>query len=104
MPAFSPFVITFQLKFAFIFLFMMWGLDVFSQNFVNYFIQKILTRRFLWLKMKKKKPKNPPVKKIEKAKGEGNVPKSSEVVGAILLIFGTVLSDLFLRVYSAFDC
>lgn len=40
MPAFSPFVITFQLKFAFIFLFMMWGLDVFSQNFVNYFIQK----------------------------------------------------------------
>lgn len=40
MPAFSPFVITFQLKFAIIFIFMMFGLDIFSENFVNYFIQK----------------------------------------------------------------
>lgn len=40
MPAFSPFVITFQLKFALIFIFMMFGLDIFSENFVNYFIQK----------------------------------------------------------------
>ena len=40
MPAFSPFVITFQLKFALIFIFMMLGLDIFSENFVNYFINK----------------------------------------------------------------
>lgn len=40
MPAFSPFVITFQLKFALIFIFMMFAMDVFSQNFVNYFISK----------------------------------------------------------------
>ncbi len=40
MPAFSPFVITFQLKFALIFLFMMFGMEIFSENFVNYFITK----------------------------------------------------------------
>ena len=41
------------------------------------------------------KTEEPTSKKIEKAKGEGNVPKSSEVVGAILLIFGTVYLIFF---------
>jgi flagellar biosynthetic protein FliR len=40
MPAFSPFVITFQLKFALIMLFIMLGLDVFTEAFTNYFITK----------------------------------------------------------------
>ena len=40
MPAFSPFVITFQLKFALIFLFMMFGMEVFAQAFTDYFIMK----------------------------------------------------------------
>jgi len=40
MPAFSPFVITFQIKFALIFLFMLFGLDVFVESFTNYFISK----------------------------------------------------------------
>ncbi|MCK9162070.1 MAG: flagellar biosynthetic protein FliR [Arcobacteraceae bacterium] len=38
MPAFSPFVITFQLKFALIFLFMMFALDMVMEAFRNYFI------------------------------------------------------------------
>lgn len=40
MPAFSPFVITFQLKFLLIFLFMMLGFDIFADNFRDYFIAK----------------------------------------------------------------
>jgi len=40
MPAFSPFVITFQLKFALIFLFMMFGMQIFAENFREYFIGK----------------------------------------------------------------
>lgn len=40
MPAFSPFVITFQLKFALIFLFMMFGMEIFSNNLTNYFLTK----------------------------------------------------------------
>jgi len=40
MPSFSPFVITFQFKFALIFIFMMLGLDVFSDTFTAYFINK----------------------------------------------------------------
>ena len=40
MPAFSPFVITFQLKFALIMLFMMLGMEIFSEQFTNYFITK----------------------------------------------------------------
>ncbi|WP_419769161.1 MAG: flagellar biosynthetic protein FliR [Candidatus Marinarcus sp.] len=40
MPAFSPFVITFQLKFLLIFLFMMFGLEIFAENFTNYYISK----------------------------------------------------------------
>lgn len=40
MPAFSPFVITFQIKFALIFVFMMFGLEVFVDSFNNYFISK----------------------------------------------------------------
>jgi flagellar biosynthetic protein FliR len=40
MPAFSPFVITFQFKFALIFIFMMLGLEVFSDTFTAYFINK----------------------------------------------------------------
>ena len=40
MPAFSPFIITFQIKFALIFLFMMLGLDIFAESFTNYFINK----------------------------------------------------------------
>jgi flagellar biosynthetic protein FliR len=38
MPAFSPFVITFQIKFALIFIFMMFGLDMFIDSFTTYFI------------------------------------------------------------------
>jgi len=40
MPAFSPFVITFQLKFALIFIFMLLGFDIFAQNFIEYFTSK----------------------------------------------------------------
>lgn len=40
MPAFSPFIVTFQLKFAMIFLFMMFGFDIFVENFKEYFITK----------------------------------------------------------------
>jgi len=40
MPAFSPFVITFQLKFALIFLFLILGMEVFTESFTNYMISK----------------------------------------------------------------
>jgi len=40
MPAFSPFVITFQLKFALIFVFLILGMEVFTEAFTNYFISK----------------------------------------------------------------
>ena len=40
MPAFSPFVVTFQLKFAIIFLFMMFGMEIFAEVFRDYFINK----------------------------------------------------------------
>lgn len=36
------------------------------------------------------KTEEPTAKKIDKARGEGNVPKSGEVVGAAILVFGTV--------------
>lgn len=40
MPAFSPFVITFQLKFALIFVFLILGMEVFTESFTNYMITK----------------------------------------------------------------
>ena len=40
MPAFSPFVITFQLKFALIFIFLILGMEVFTESFTNYMINK----------------------------------------------------------------
>jgi flagellar biosynthesis protein FliR len=40
MPSFSPFVITFQLKFALIFIFLIFGMEVFTEAFTNYFITK----------------------------------------------------------------
>jgi len=40
MPAFSPFVLTFQIKFTLIFIFMMLGLDIFTTSFAQYFISK----------------------------------------------------------------
>jgi len=40
MPSFSPFVVTFQIKFALIFVFLMLGLDMFATSFQNYFINK----------------------------------------------------------------
>lgn len=40
MPAFSPFVITFQLKFGLIFLFLIFGMEIFTQTFVDYFLNK----------------------------------------------------------------
>jgi len=40
MPAFSPFVLTFQIKFTLIFLFLMFGLDIFVHSFETYFINK----------------------------------------------------------------
>jgi flagellar biosynthetic protein FliR len=40
MPSFSPFVITFQLKFALIFIFLILAMEVFSEAFTNYFIDK----------------------------------------------------------------
>jgi len=41
MPSFSPFIITFQIKFALIFIFMMLGLNMFIDNFLLYFTQKL---------------------------------------------------------------
>lgn len=40
MPAFSPFIITFQLKFALIFIFLIFGLEILSEAFTEYFISK----------------------------------------------------------------
>ena len=40
MPSFSPFVITFQLKFALIFIFLIIGMEVFTESFTNYMITK----------------------------------------------------------------
>jgi len=40
MPSFSPFIVTFQLKFALIFLFMMYGMQIFAENFKEYFLSK----------------------------------------------------------------
>lgn len=40
MPAFSPFVITFQLKFALIFVFLILGMEIFAEGFTEYFINK----------------------------------------------------------------
>ena len=40
MPSFSPFVITFQLKFALIFIFLILAMEIFSEAFTNYFIDK----------------------------------------------------------------
>lgn len=40
MPAFSPFVITFQLKFALIFIFLILGLEIFAEAFTQYFLDK----------------------------------------------------------------
>jgi flagellar biosynthetic protein FliR len=40
MPSFSPFVVTFQLKFAFIFIFLILGMEIFTNAFVDYFISK----------------------------------------------------------------
>lgn len=40
MPAFSPFIITFQIKFTLIFIFMMLGFEVFVDSFTAYFIGK----------------------------------------------------------------
>lgn len=40
MPAFSPFVVTFQMKFGLIFLFLLFGMDIFTSAFSDYFIDK----------------------------------------------------------------
>lgn len=40
MPAFSPFIITFQLKVALIFIFLIFGLEIFFEAFTDYFINK----------------------------------------------------------------
>ena len=40
--------------------------------------------------MKKKKQRNPPVRKIDDSKAEGNVPKSAEVPGAAILFFTSI--------------
>lgn len=40
MPSFSPFVITFQLKFALIFVFLILGMEVFTESFTHYLITK----------------------------------------------------------------
>lgn len=40
MPAFSPFVITFQLKFALIFIFIILGMEIFTDSFTNYMLSK----------------------------------------------------------------
>ena len=39
--SFSPFVITFQLKFALIFVFLIFGMEIFTETFTNYFIEKL---------------------------------------------------------------
>src|SRR5574344_786874 len=39
-PAFSPFVITFQLKFALIFVFLILGMEILAESFTEYFIEK----------------------------------------------------------------
>ena len=41
MPSFSPFIVTFQLKFAIIFLFLMFGMQIFAENFRDYFLGKL---------------------------------------------------------------
>ncbi|MBP7742202.1 MAG: flagellar biosynthetic protein FliR [Aliarcobacter sp.] len=41
MPSFSPFVITFQLKFALIFVFLIFGMEIFTEAFTDYFIDKL---------------------------------------------------------------
>ena len=41
MPAFSPFIVTFQIKFTLIFIFMMLGLEVFVDSFTAYFTSKL---------------------------------------------------------------
>ncbi len=40
MPSFSPFVVTFQLKFALIFIFLILGMEMFTEAFVDYFTSK----------------------------------------------------------------
>lgn len=40
MPAFSPFIITFQIKFFLIFVFMMLGFEIFVESFKDYFMSK----------------------------------------------------------------
>ena len=40
MPSFSPFIVTFQIKFTLIFLFLMVGIDIFVNAFESYFINK----------------------------------------------------------------
>jgi len=40
MPAFSPFVITFQLKFVLIFVFLIFSMEIFAEAFTDYFINK----------------------------------------------------------------
>ena len=40
MPSFSPFVVTFQLKFALIFIFLILGMKMFTEAFVDYFTSK----------------------------------------------------------------
>ena len=40
MPSFSPFVVTFQLKFALIFVFLILGMEMFTEAFVDYFTSK----------------------------------------------------------------
>lgn len=40
MPSFSPFVITFQLKFGLILVFLILGMEVFTESFTEYFISK----------------------------------------------------------------
>lgn len=40
MPSFSPFVITFQLKFALIFVFLILGMEIFTESFTNYMLMK----------------------------------------------------------------
>jgi len=41
MPSFSPFIVTFQIKFSLIFIFMMLGLEMFSEAFIEYFTTKL---------------------------------------------------------------
>ena len=40
MPSFSPFVVTFQLKFALIFVFLIFGMEMLTEAFTEYFITK----------------------------------------------------------------